>query len=79
MSITATRLAGTRAVLVELSDLDSVLALAALLQANPLPGQVDVLAAASTLFIKADSAINAQLIARAVPEIELGSAPSAWR
>lgn len=76
MSIIATRLAGTRAVLVELSDLDSVLALAALLQANPLPGQVDVLAAASTLFIKADSGINAQLIARAVPGLELGSAPA---
>ncbi len=76
MSIIATRLAGTRAVLVELSDLDSVLALAALLQANPLPGQVDVLAAASTLFIKTDSSLNAQLIARAVPDLELGSAPA---
>lgn len=74
MSILATRFAGSRAVLVELSDLDSVLALAALLSANPLPGQIDVLAAASTLFIKADSAVNAEKIATAVLALELGTA-----
>ena len=75
MSVVATRFAGSRAVLVELSDLASVLALAALLEAQPLPGQIDVLAAASTLFIKADSTANAQKIARAIPALELGSAP----
>lgn len=74
MSILATRFAGSRAVLVELSDLDSVLALAALLSANPLPGQVDVLAAASTVFIKADSTVNAQRISTAVLALELGTA-----
>lgn len=74
MSVLATRFAGSRAVLVELSDLDSVLALAALLSANPLPGQIDVLAAASTLFIKADSTENAEKIATAVLALELGTA-----
>ncbi|MFL4475365.1 carboxyltransferase domain-containing protein [Paeniglutamicibacter sp. MACA_103] len=75
MSVTATRFAGTRSVLVELSDLDSVLALGALLEASPLPGQLDVLAAASTIFIKADSWASARRIAAAVPALELGAAP----
>lgn len=75
MSIIAARLAGTRAVLVELSDLDSVLALAGLLKEDPMPGQRDVLAAARTVFIKTDSAANARLIARAVLDVELGQAP----
>lgn len=74
MSILATRFAGSRAVLVELSDLDSVLALAALLSANPLPGQIDVLAAASTVFIKTDSTASAEKIATAVLALELGTA-----
>ncbi|MFL4479462.1 5-oxoprolinase/urea amidolyase family protein [Paeniglutamicibacter sp. ORCA_105] len=76
MSVTATRFAGTRSVLVELSDLDSVLALGALLEASPLPGQLDVLAAATTIFIKADSWANARKIAAAVPALELGTAPA---
>ncbi|MET4004001.1 KipI family sensor histidine kinase inhibitor [Arthrobacter sp. UYCu511] len=76
MSILATRFAGSKAVLVELSDLDSVLALAALLSANPLPGQIDVLAAASTLFIKADSTASAEKIATAVLAMELCAAGS---
>lgn len=75
MSVVATRFAGTRSVLVELSDLDSVLALDALLGTSPLPGQLDVLAAASTVFIKADSWANAQKIAAAVRTLELGAAP----
>ena len=75
MSVTATRFAGTRSVLVELSDLDSVLALDALLEASPLPGQLDVLAAASTVFIKADSWASARKIAAAIPALELGTAP----
>ncbi|GAA1858639.1 5-oxoprolinase/urea amidolyase family protein [Paeniglutamicibacter psychrophenolicus] len=76
MSVSGVRFAGTRSVLVELSDLDSVLALSALLKATPLPGQVDVLAAASTLFIKADCAANARAIAGTVRSLELGSAPA---
>ena len=76
MSILNTRFAGTRSVLVELSDLDSVLALAALLKTTPLPGQLDVLAAASTIFIKTDSWAAAQKIAALIPTLELGSAPT---
>jgi KipI family sensor histidine kinase inhibitor len=75
MSVTATRFAGTRSVLVELSDLDSVQALGALLEASPLPGQLDVLAAASTIFIKTDSWASARKIAAAIPTLELGAAP----
>ncbi len=76
MSVLTTRFAGTRSVLVELSDLDSVLALDALLGTSPLPGQLDVLAAASTVFIKTDSWANAQKIAATVRTLELGSAPA---
>ncbi|MGL3805320.1 carboxyltransferase domain-containing protein [Paeniglutamicibacter sp. R2-26] len=76
MSILSTRFAGTRGVLVELSDLDSVLALGALLEADPLPGQVDVLAAAGTLFIKTDGWASARRISDAVLAMELGSAPA---
>ena len=46
---------GTTAVLAELSGLQDVLALQALLLEQPLPGQVDVLAAAETVMVKADS------------------------
>lgn len=75
MSVSATHFAGTRSVLVELDDLDSVLALGALLEASPLPGQLDVLAAACTILIKTDSWASARKIAAAVPALELGSAP----
>ncbi len=75
MSVGATHFAGTRSVLVELDDLDSVLALGALLEANPLPGQLDVLAAASTILIKTDSWASARDIAAALPTLKLGSAP----
>ncbi|PQZ95087.1 urea amidolyase [Arthrobacter sp. MYb227] len=74
MNIVGVRSAGTRSVLVELSDLESVLALSALLKSTPLPGQIDVLAAASTLFIKADCAANARIIAATVQSLELGAA-----
>ncbi|EMQ98659.1 5-oxoprolinase subunit B/C family protein [Paeniglutamicibacter gangotriensis] len=74
MSVLGTRFAGTRSVLVELSDLDSVLALGAILEASPLPGQCDLLTAASTILIKADSWANARSIAAAIPALELGTA-----
>ena len=76
MSVVGVRSAGTRSVLVELSDLDSVLALSALLKTSPLPGQIDMLAAASTLFIKADCPANARIIAATVQSLELGAAPA---
>lgn len=75
MSVSATHFVGTRSVLVELDDLDSVLALGALLESRPLPGQLDVLAAASTILIKADSWASARSIAAAVEGLELGAAP----
>lgn len=75
MSVLAVRLAGSRSVLVELSSLDSVLSLASLLEASPLPGQLDVLAAAGTLFVKADCPANAQSIATTIKTIKLGQAP----
>lgn len=75
MSVLEVRLAGSRSVLVELSSLNSVLALASLLEASPLPGQLDVLAAAGTLFVKADCPANAQNIAATIKTLELGQAP----
>ncbi|MGK3955263.1 5-oxoprolinase/urea amidolyase family protein [Arthrobacter sp. R4] len=53
--VLAVRPVGTTAVLAELSGLHDVLALQALLLEEPLPGQVDVLAAAETVMVKADS------------------------
>ncbi|MHA7306116.1 carboxyltransferase domain-containing protein [Arthrobacter sp. TMN-49] len=76
MSVTATHFAGTRALLVELSDLQAVLALAARLAAAPLPGQLDVLAAACTVLIKFDSRPAAKAAAAAIPSLPLGSAPA---
>lgn len=46
---------GTRAVLVELADIDEVMALAARLRSRPLSGQVDVVAAARTVLVTTDS------------------------
>lgn len=74
MSVQHVRLAGTRSVLVELEDLDSVLALNAALEASPLPGQLDVLTAASTVLIKTDSHCAAKHAAALVPSLDLGVA-----
>jgi KipI family sensor histidine kinase inhibitor len=52
VSLTGIRWAGPRAVLVELTDLASVLALHHRLQAEPLPGQLDAVAAAATVLVK---------------------------
>ncbi|MDO5723867.1 MAG: 5-oxoprolinase/urea amidolyase family protein [Flaviflexus sp.] len=46
------RLMGTRSLLVELGDIDTVMAWHAHLTKNPLPGQLDVIAAARTILIK---------------------------
>ncbi|MCQ2001446.1 5-oxoprolinase subunit B/C family protein [Arthrobacter zhaoxinii] len=46
------RPAGTRALLVELESLSDVVALSAELRTRPLPGQVDVLAAAATVLVR---------------------------
>ena len=52
MSITGIRWAGPRALLVELTDLASVLAFHHQLQAEPFPGQLDAVAAAATVLVK---------------------------
>ncbi|GAC1375400.1 MAG: 5-oxoprolinase/urea amidolyase family protein [Pseudarthrobacter sp.] len=62
---------GTTAVLAELSGLRDVLALQALLLEQPLPGQVDVLAAAETVMVKADSPSSARRMASLLLELDL--------
>ncbi|MGO4187814.1 carboxyltransferase domain-containing protein [Pseudarthrobacter sp. TAF60_1] len=69
--VLAVRQVGTTAVLAELSGLHDVLALQALLLEQPLPGQVDVLAAAETVMVKADSPAAARRIASLVLELDL--------
>lgn len=76
MSVTAVRFAGPRALLVELSGLDSVLALHARLTADPLPGQLDVLAAASTVLVQCDTRAHAVAARAAVERLELEHAPA---
>nr|WP_090582260.1 5-oxoprolinase/urea amidolyase family protein [Arthrobacter sp. ov407] len=62
---------GTRAVLAELSGTQDVLALQALLLEKPLPGQQDVLAAAETVLVKADSPTSARRIAARLLQLDL--------
>lgn len=62
---------GTRAVLAELSGLQDVLALQALLLEAPLPGQLDVLAAAETVMIKAESPSAARRMAAILLAMDL--------
>lgn len=69
--VAGVRPAGTRAVLAELAGTEDVLALQALLQEHPLPGQVDVLAAARTVLVTADSPASARRIAATLPELDL--------
>jgi KipI family sensor histidine kinase inhibitor len=69
--VVAVRPVGTTAVLAELAGLHDVLALQAVLLEHPLPGQIDVLAAAETVLVKADSAQSARRIAARLPELDL--------
>jgi KipI family sensor histidine kinase inhibitor len=69
--VLAVRPVGTTAVLAELSGLHDVLALQALLLEQPLPGQVDVLAAAETVMVKADSPAAARRMAAQLLEMDL--------
>jgi KipI family sensor histidine kinase inhibitor len=71
MSITGIRWAGPRALLVELTDLGSVLALHARLLAEPLPGQLDAVAAAATVMLKFASAADARAARTAVGHLDL--------
>jgi KipI family sensor histidine kinase inhibitor len=67
LKVLSVRAVGTTAVLAELSGLPAVLALQASLLKQPLPGQMDVLAAAETLLVMADSPRSA----RAMPGLLL--------
>jgi KipI family sensor histidine kinase inhibitor len=69
--VLAVRAVGTTAVLAELAGLHDVLALQALLLDHPFPGQVDILAAAETVLVKADSPQSARRIAARLPELDL--------
>lgn len=69
--VRSVRAVGTCAVLAELSGTQDVLALQALLLAKPLPGQLDVLAAAETVLVRADSPASARRIAALLPGLEL--------
>lgn len=69
--LTGIRRAGDRAILVELSSLDAVLSLQAQLTAHPQPGQIDVIAAASTVLVTADSPQAVQALAVHVRGLDL--------
>ncbi|MDF9749952.1 5-oxoprolinase/urea amidolyase family protein [Arthrobacter sp. ES3-54] len=69
--VRSVRAVGTRAVLAELSGTQDVLALQALLLERPLPGQQDVLAAAETVLVKADSPASARRIAARLLQLDL--------
>ncbi|RKR20064.1 KipI family sensor histidine kinase inhibitor [Arthrobacter oryzae] len=69
--VRAVRAVGTRAVLAELSGTQDVLALQALLLEKPLPGQLDILAAAETVLVKADSPASARRIAARLLQLDL--------
>ena len=70
-ALTAVRPAGDRAILVELSSLDAVLSLQAQLTAHPRPGQIDVIAAAGTVLITADSPHALRALAAHVRSLDL--------
>ena len=69
--VSSVRAVGTRAVLAELAGVQGVLALQALLLEKPLPGQLDVLAAAETVLVTADSPVSARRIAARLLRLDL--------
>ncbi|WP_115788457.1 5-oxoprolinase/urea amidolyase family protein [Arthrobacter silvisoli] len=69
--VRSVRPVGTRAVLAELDGMQDVLALQSLLAASPLPGQLDVLAAAETVMVVAESAAAARAIGSRLLGLEL--------
>jgi len=69
--VTGIRPAGDRAILVELSSLDAVLSLQAQLTAHPQPGQIDVIAAAATVLVTADSPLAVRGLAAHVRSLDL--------
>jgi KipI family sensor histidine kinase inhibitor len=75
MSVTSIGFAGPRALLVDLSDLDAVLALHARLLSEQTPGQLDVLPAASTVLVTYDTRAHALSARAAIEHWKLGKAP----
>ncbi|MGO4585085.1 5-oxoprolinase/urea amidolyase family protein [Arthrobacter sp. 2RAF6] len=75
MSLTGIRWAGPRALLVELSDLPSVLAFHSRLLTEPLPGQLDAVAAAATVLLKFGTHAEALAARTAVGHVDLGAVP----
>ena len=71
MSIIGLRWAGPRALLVELTDLASVLALHHRLQAEPLPGQLDAIAGAATVLVKFASRFHTGSARELIPSFDL--------
>ncbi|MEV4953883.1 5-oxoprolinase/urea amidolyase family protein [Paenarthrobacter nitroguajacolicus] len=69
--VRSVRPVGTRAVLAELNSLQDVLALQDMLYKSPLPGQVDVLAAAETVMVVGESAAATRAIGARLLELEL--------
>ncbi|WP_314323765.1 5-oxoprolinase/urea amidolyase family protein [Paenarthrobacter ilicis] len=69
--VRSVRPVGTRAVLAELDGLQDVLALQDMLNKSPLPGQVDVLAAAETVMVVGESAAATRAIGARLLELEL--------
>ncbi|MHC6223024.1 5-oxoprolinase subunit B/C family protein [Arthrobacter sp. MMS24-S77] len=75
MSVTGIRWAGPRALLVELSGLGSVLAFHSRLLAEPLPGQLDAIAAAATVLLKFGTHTEALAARSAVGHVDLDEVP----
>jgi KipI family sensor histidine kinase inhibitor len=73
--VLSVRPVGTRAVLAELSGTPDVLALQTLLLESPLPGQLDVLAAAQTVMVRADSPAAARRMGALLLELDLTAQP----
>ena len=69
--VLSVRPVGTRAVLAELTGTQDVLALQTLLLESPLPGQLDVLAAAQTVMVRAESPAAARRMAAFLLELDL--------
>ena len=72
--ITSIRPVGDRAVLVQLGGLNEVLGLYEALREHPLPGQVDLVAAAETILVTADSAGAARGFAARLQALDPGDA-----
>ncbi|WP_372697473.1 carboxyltransferase domain-containing protein [Arthrobacter sp. JSM 101049] len=76
MSSPAVRWAGPRTLLLELADLDDVVALHARLAHTPLPGQIEVLAAAETIMLAFDSRAHALAAPATLDEFGSSAAPA---